>query len=148
MLETNGRVDSCSKADSPSALTITGQEGGSYMQKQHSQLWQSSWNRSTVVWPASCWLFWVWLIFGSRVGWFQFPWDQFLELWQFMGTWWLSGKESTCQCRRCWLDPWVGKIPWRRKRQPSPALLPRKSHEQRSLVGYMESQKSPKLLSD
>ena len=25
--------------------------------------------------------------------------------------WWFSGKESTCQCRRCMFDPWVGKIP-------------------------------------
>ena len=33
-------------------------------------------------------------------------------------------------------DPWVGKIPWRRKWQPTPVLLPGKSHEQRSLVGY------------
>ena len=24
---------------------------------------------------------------------------------------WLSGKESTCQCRRPGFDPWVGKIP-------------------------------------
>ena len=24
---------------------------------------------------------------------------------------WLSGKESTCEYRRCWFDPWVGKIP-------------------------------------
>ena len=23
----------------------------------------------------------------------------------------MSGKESTCQCRRCRFDPWVGKIP-------------------------------------
>ena len=29
--------------------------------------------------------------------------------------WWLSGKEPTCQCRRCRFDPWVMKIPWRRK---------------------------------
>ena len=29
--------------------------------------------------------------------------------------WWLSGKESACQCRRCGFDLWVGKIPWRRK---------------------------------
>ena len=29
--------------------------------------------------------------------------------------WWLSGRESACQCRRCRFDPWVGKIPWRRK---------------------------------
>ena len=34
---------------------------------------------------------------------------------------WLSGKESTCQCRRyrkcrrLRFDPWVGKIPWKRK---------------------------------
>ena len=28
---------------------------------------------------------------------------------------WLSGKESTCQCRRCRFDPWVRKIPWRKK---------------------------------
>ena len=32
-------------------------------------------------------------------------------------------------------SPWVGKIPWRRKRQPTPVLLPGKSHGQRSLVG-------------
>ena len=33
-------------------------------------------------------------------------------------------------------DPWVGKIPWRRARQPTPVFLPRESHGQRSLVGY------------
>ena len=31
---------------------------------------------------------------------------------------WLSGKESTCKCRRHGFDPWVRKIPWRRKWQP------------------------------
>jgi len=25
--------------------------------------------------------------------------------------WWLSGKETTCQCRRQEFDPWSGKIP-------------------------------------
>ena len=30
----------------------------------------------------------------------------------------------------------VGKIPWRRKWQPTPVLLPRKFHRLRSLVGY------------
>ena len=30
--------------------------------------------------------------------------------------------------------PWVGKIPWRRAWQPTPVLLPRKSHGQRSLA--------------
>ena len=33
-------------------------------------------------------------------------------------------------------DPWVGKIPWRRKWQPIPVFLPGKFHGQRSLVGY------------
>ena len=47
---------------------------------------------------------------------------------------WLSGKDSTC--RRCGLDPWVRKILWRRKWQPTPVFLPRQSHRQGSLVGY------------
>ena len=47
-----------------------------------------------------------------------------------------SGKESACQGRRPRFDPWVSKIPWRRKRQPSPAFLPEKPHGQRSLAGY------------
>ena len=34
------------------------------------------------------------------------------------------------------LDIWAGKIPWRKKWQPIPVLLPGKSHWQRSLVGY------------
>ena len=33
-----------------------------------------------------------------------------------------------------WVRPWVGKIPWRRKWQPTPVSLPGKSHGQRSLV--------------
>ena len=49
---------------------------------------------------------------------------------------WSSGKASTCQCRRGWFDPWVGKMPWRRKWQPTPAFLPGKFHGQRSLVDY------------
>ena len=30
-----------------------------------------------------------------------------------------SGKESACQCKRCGFNPWVGKIPWSRKWQPT-----------------------------
>ena len=37
---------------------------------------------------------------------------------------WLRGKESTCQCKRRGFDPWVRKIPWRRKWQPTPVFLP------------------------
>ena len=46
------------------------------------------------------------------------------------------GKESTCQCRRLRFDPWVGKIHWRRKLQPTPIFLPAKSHGKKSLEGY------------
>ena len=49
---------------------------------------------------------------------------------------WLRGKESACQCRRHRFNPWVQKIPWRRKWQPTLIVLPGKSHGQRSLVGY------------
>ena len=52
---------------------------------------------------------------------------------------WHSGKESACQCRRCrrcQFGPWVGKIPWRKKREPTTVLLPGKFHGQMSLVGY------------
>ena len=40
------------------------------------------------------------------------------------------------QCRRCRFNPWVRKIPWRRKWLPNPVFLPGKSHGQRSLAGY------------
>ena len=52
-----------------------------------------------------------------------------------------TGKEPACQCRRHerhGLDPWVGKMPWRRKWQPIPVFLPgeslgQKSHRLRSI---------------
>ena len=50
--------------------------------------------------------------------------------------WWLSGKESTCQCRRRGFNPWVRKFPWRRKWQPTPTFLPGKFHGQRTVVVY------------
>ena len=48
-----------------------------------------------------------------------------------------SGKEPTYQCRRHkrhGFDPWIRKIPWRRK--PTPVFLLGKFYGQRSLVGY------------
>ena len=47
-----------------------------------------------------------------------------------------DGKSICLQWGRPRFDPWVGKIPWRRKWQPTPVLLPGKSHGQRSMVGY------------
>ena len=46
-----------------------------------------------------------------------------------------SGKEFTCQCKKCHFDPWVRKIPWSRKWQPTPVFLSGKYHGQR-LVSY------------
>ena len=51
-----------------------------------------------------------------------------------------SGKESAWQHRRlkrCRFNPWIGKIPWRRKWKPTPVFLPGKFHGQRSLEGYI-----------
>ena len=51
----------------------------------------------------------------------------------------ISGKESTCQCRRSKrheFDPWVGKTPWGRAWQPTPVFLPGEAHGQRGLLGY------------
>ena len=47
-----------------------------------------------------------------------------------------DGKESACNAGDPGFDPWVGKIPWRRAWQPTPVFLHRKSHGQKSLVGY------------
>ena len=57
--------------------------------------------------------------------------------WGFPGG--ASGKEPTCQCRRCrrhGFNIWVGKIPWKRKWQPTLVFLPGESHGQRTLAGY------------
>ena len=49
------------------------------------------------------------------------------------------GKDPACNAgdmMRCAFHPWVGKILWRRARQPSPGFLPGESHGQRGLAGY------------
>ena len=59
----------------------------------------------------------------------------------FASMWWLfpGGSEGrvSLQCGRPRFDPWVGKIHWRRKWQPTPVFLPGESHGWRSLVGYI-----------
>ena len=52
---------------------------------------------------------------------------------------WCRDNESVFFVRcifRAGFYPWVRKIPWRRKWQPTPAFLPGEFHGQRSLVGY------------
>ena len=47
-----------------------------------------------------------------------------------------AGKEFACQGGRCGFHPWVRKIPWRRKWQPSPVFLSGKFLGRWSLVVY------------
>ena len=56
-----------------------------------------------------------------------------LQLWL---PWWLRRYSVCLQCGRPGFNPWVQKIPWRRKWPSTPALLTGKSHGRRSLVGY------------
>ena len=57
-----------------------------------------------------------------------------------LGFYWASLVAQMVKCclqrERPRFDPWVGRMPWRRKWQPTPALLPGKSYERRSLIGY------------
>ena len=54
----------------------------------------------------------------------------FLKCWDFPGLpWWLRWSRIPLQCRgnpsdRPEVDPWVGKIPWRRERLPTPVFWP------------------------
>ena len=49
---------------------------------------------------------------------------------------WLRGKDSVCPCRRHRFNLWVGKIPGKRKQQPTPVLLSGEVHGRRSPAGY------------
>ena len=76
---------------------------------------------------------------------------QILYQLSYQGSQWLSGKEATCRCRSAGehrFDPWVGKIPWRRKWQPTPVFLPGESHGQKSysLWSRKESEMTERLV--
>jgi len=47
-----------------------------------------------------------------------------------------NGNKNKSKQVRPRFNPRVGKIPWRRKWQPTPIFLPRESHGQRIMVGY------------
>ena len=50
--------------------------------------------------------------------------------------WWLSDKESVCQCRSLGFNTWIRKIPGGGSGNPPQYSCLEKSHGQRSLVGY------------
>ena len=49
---------------------------------------------------------------------------------------WVKNPFAMQDDRRHVFGPWIRKIPWRRKWQPTPVFLPEKSHGQRSLAGH------------
>ena len=58
-----------------------------------------------------------------------------------------SGREPACHCRRYkrrGFDPWVGKMFWRRKWQPTPVFLPGKIPWTEEL-GRLQSMGSPRV---
>ena len=50
--------------------------------------------------------------------------------------WWLRQYRINLQCRRPGFHPWVRKMPWRSKWEPTPVFLPEEFHGQCCLVGY------------
>ena len=71
---------------------------------------------------------------------------RFNEFMGFQGA--TTGKQSTCQCRRCKRCRWEGKTPRSRKWQPAPVFLPGKFHGQRSLLVYSQSMVSQRVRHD
>ena len=64
---------------------------------------------------------------------------------------WLSGKEPTCQCRKCRFNPWVGKISLEQKMATHSSILaweiPRKISDEPGRLQSMGSHKSWRRLS-
>ena len=60
-----------------------------------------------------------------------------------------SAVKNLAATQETWVLSWVGKLPWKRKWQPTPVFLPEKPHGQRSLLSYSPrgSQKSLTWLS-
>ena len=70
-------------------------------------------------------------------GWTRLKWLSTLSTYHLDGLpWWLGGKESAYNVGDSGSIPGLGKIPWRRKWQPTLVFLPWESHRQWILVGY------------
>ena len=99
--------------------------------------------------------------FSSRITWeahLIFKKKQLKTLWVFcvvsvLFCWFLAwgfpdgsvGKESACNAGHPSLILWVGKIPWRRDRLPSPVFYPREFHGLYSSWGRKESDMTERL---
>ena len=56
-----------------------------------------------------------------------------------------GGKESSCNAGDLGSIPWVGKIPWRRERPPTPVFWPEEFHRLYSPWGRKESDTTEQL---
>ena len=59
----------------------------------------------------------------------------------FLGGSAVKKKKTACQYRRyrrCRFNPWVRKIPWKRKWQPTPVFLPGKSMDKGGWIATVE----------
>ena len=81
---------------------------------------------------------WVAIAFSNYINYIRFTYYIYIKILYVLGfPVGCSGKELTCQCRkckRCRFDPWVRKMSWRRSCQPTPVFFPGESHRQKSLV--------------
>ena len=59
---------------------------------------------------------------------------------------WLSSKKIHLQCGKPGFDPWVGKIPWKRERLPTPVFWSGEFHGLYSSWGHKESYTTERLL--
>ena len=66
----------------------------------------------------------------------SFLWPHLMAWGYFPGGLAVKNPPALPETRRLSFNPWVRKIHWRRKWQPTPVFLPRESHGQRSLVGF------------
>ena len=68
-----------------------------------------------------------------------FFWKLFIYLFLAMLGLWLSWERICLQCGRPGFNPWVGKIPWRRERLPTPVFWPGELHGLYSPWGHKGS---------
>ena len=63
----------------------------------------------------------------------------------FWASLWLSWLKICLQCRTLEFHPWVGKIPWRRERLPTPVFWPGEFHGLDSPWGCKESNRTEQI---
>ena len=62
-----------------------------------------------------------------------------------MDTLWLSWKRICLQCRKPGFDTWIGNIPWRREKLPTPVFWPREFHGLEKSMGSKELDMTERL---